>query len=350
MLKMPPMLNMLNKNSLKNMLTRRPIHRFSIAFILAVTSMFLFLGTASAQKQKKQSKRNKQNEYYTIKKMPIPAEVFLEVGAMTMMPDGRLAVSSRRGDIYMFKDPLRDDIDKVEAKLFAQGLHEVLGLSHRDNAVYATQRGEISRLTDADQDGFAELIETVTDEWGIDGDYHEYAFGSQFDDEGNMWVALCLTGSATSENKYRGWCVRVSPDGKVTPTCSGLRSPGGIGFNVDGECFYTDNQGPWNGTCTLKWLREGSFQGSPVGLPWFSEPAVQAVMGERPADPESGSRIMTEAAKIPQLEPPAIMFPYKKLGQSASGILCDKSEGKFGPFQNQMFVGDQTFSWVMRVD
>ena len=73
-------------------------------------------------------------------------------------------------------------------------------------------------------------------------------------------------------------------------------------------------------------------------------------MGKRPVDPKSGSRIMTEAAKIPEYVPTAILFPYRKMGQSASGIICDTSNGKFGPFQNQMFVGDQTFSWVMRVD
>ena len=44
----------------------------------------------------------------------------------------------------------------------------------------------------------------------------------------------------------------------MIPTTSGVRSPGGIGFNADGDVFYTDNQGPWNGTCSLKWLRPGS--------------------------------------------------------------------------------------------
>ena len=36
------------------------------------------------------------------------------------------------------------------------------------------------------------------------------------------------------------------------------------------------------------------------------------------------------------------------MGQAASGIACDVSDGKFGPFQNQLFVGDQTHSTVMR--
>ena len=59
---------------------------------------------------------------------------------------------------------------------------------------------------------------------------------------------------------------------------------------------------------------------------------------------------MTEAKKIPEYEPPCILFPYKKMGQSASGICCDTTGGKFGPFQNQLFVGDVTFSTIMRVD
>jgi len=59
--------------------------------------------------------------------------------------------------------------------------------------------------------------------------------------------------------------------------------------------------------------------------------------------------MMVEAKKIPQLEPPAVYFPYNKMGQSAAGIACDLSGGKFGPFQKQLFVGDQTHSTVMRV-
>jgi hypothetical protein len=52
---------------------------------------------------------------------------------------------------------------------------------------------------------------------------------------------------------------------------------------------------------------------------------------------------------VPQLEPTAVIFPYGKMGQSASGIDCDLSGGKFGPFAKQLFVGDQTHSTVMRV-
>jgi hypothetical protein len=229
---------------------------------------------------------------------------------------------------------------------FASGLHEVLGLSYRDGWLYATQRCDVTRLKDANNDGRADLFEIFNEGWEITGDYHEYAFGSDFDHDGNLWVVLCLTGSFSSEAKYRGWCLRITPDGRTLPTCSGIRSPGGIGMNAAGDVFYTDNQGPWNGACSLKHLRPGSFQGHPGGNRWYE--ATDA-LGPRPQEPESGGRMMIEAKKIPQLEPPAVYFPYPKMGQSAAGVACDTTGGKFGPFQNQLFVSDQAHSTVMRV-
>jgi hypothetical protein len=205
----------------------------------------------------------------------------------------------------------------------------------------------VSRLKDEDGDGRADRFEVVSDAWEISGDYHEYAFGSKFDREGNLWVVLCLTGSFSSEVKFRGWCLRITPDGRAIPTTSGIRSPGGIGANALGDFFYTENQGPWNGACSLKWLRPGAFLGHPIGNKWYDLAAE--TMGPRPVEPTSGSRMMIEAQRIPQLEPPAVYFPYGKMGQSASGIACDLSGGKFGPFAGQLFVGDQTHSSVMRV-
>ena len=313
---------------------------------LLIFCTLIFAGLLDAQEKSKEELPTEE-DYYPMVEIPTPENVVLEVGAIDWMPDGRMAVSSRRGDIYMFSNPLAKDPANIKSKLYAEGLHEVLGLAYRNDWLYVTQRGEVSRLKDTDSDGKADIFETISDEWEINGDYHEYAFGSTFDKEGNIWVVLCLTGSFTSQNKYRGWCLRVDENGKTVPTCSGIRSPGGIGLNSEGDVFYTDNQGPWNGTCGLKWLRKGSFQGNPQGNGWYKETDA---MGKRPEEPKSGSRIMTEAKRIPELEPTAVLFPYRKMGQSASGIFTDMSDGKFGPFKKQMFVCDQTFSTVMRID
>ncbi len=284
-------------------------------------------------------------DYYRLVTLPIPPGEVLEVGGLCWTPEGRLAVSSRRGDIFQVTQPLGEPAE-MKFEKFAGGLHEVLGLAVRDGWLYATQRGEVSRLKDDNSDGRADVLQTFADGWEISGDYHEYALGSPFDREGNLWVVLCLTGSFNSDVLYRGWCLKITPDGEVIPTCSGLRSPGGIGMNHLGDMFYTDNQGPWNGTCSLKHLRPGSFQGHPGGNRWYE--ATDA-LGPRPPEPRSGGRLLAEAERIPQLEPPAVYFPYKRMGQSASGIVCDTSGGKFGPFHNQLFVGDQTNSTVMRV-
>lgn len=285
-------------------------------------------------------------DYYPLATVPIPDDVVLEAGALETTPDGKLAVSTRRGEIYLVSNALSDAPQPPKFERFAHGLHEILGLAYRDGWLYATQRGEVSRLKDVDHDGRADLFETVSDFWGINGDYHEYAFSSKFDRDGALWVALCLTGSFTSESKFRGWCFRVTPDGRATPVCSGIRSPGGLGVNAAGDMFYTENQGPWNGACSLKHLKPGAFLGHPAGLRWHEEAKMP---GPRPREPESGSRMVVEADKIPELLPPAVYFPYPKMGQSASGIACDVSEGRFGPFAGQLFVADQAASTVMRV-
>src|SRR6266850_3018877 len=302
-----------------------------------------------------QRDRNAEDDYYRLVRFPLQERIVLEAGALEFLPDGKLAVATRRGEIYLVDKPLAENPEDANFTLFASGLHEVLALAWRsapggglrDGWLYCVQRCEVTRLKDENQDGKADVFQTVSDNWGLTGDYHEYAFGSKFDKEGNLWVTLCLTGSFSSDALFRGWCLRITPDGKTIPTRSGLRSPGGVGANAAGDMFYSENQGPWNGACSLKWLRPGAFVGHPIGNKWYS--VTGGIMGEQPQEPQSGSRMMVEAKKIPQLEPPAVYFPYGKMGQSASGIACDLSGGKFGPFQEQLFVGDQTHSTVMRV-
>jgi hypothetical protein len=295
-------------------------------------------------------------EFYRIVPLPTPEEVALEAGALCFLGPDRLACATRIGDIWIAEGVL-GDTPQPRWKQFASGLHEVLGLAVRpgdpEGWIYATQRGELTRMRDTNGDGRADLFEDVGDPWEIDGDYHEYAFGSKFDRQGDLWVVLCLTGSFNSNNPYRGWCLKMSPDGKWTPICSGVRSPGGIGFNAEGDVFYTDNQGPWNGACKLQQLKPGAFVGHPGGNKWFDEPATKDAIAaaglQRPvADPVSQSRLYKEMKKIPELLPPAVYFPYPKMGQSAAGFAFDGT-GKFGPFKEQLFVGDQTQSLVMRV-
>ena len=124
---------------------------------------------------------------------------------------------------------------------------------------------EVSRIKDSDGDGRADVFETLGDGWGINGDYHEYAFGTRHDKNGDIWVVLCLTGSGKADDKspFRGWCMRVTPDGKTIPTGYGIRSPAESG-SITGRRFYCDNQGLWNGSSSLK-HSAGWVSGKPRG-------------------------------------------------------------------------------------
>ncbi len=208
----------------------------------------------------------KEEDHYPLTTFKIPEQISLEAGALEFLPDGRLAVGTRRGEVYLVSNVETAAADGLKFERFAHGLHEVLGLAWRDGWLYVVQRPEVSRIRDTDGDGVADEYETFCDDWGINGDYHEYAFGSKFDKEGNLWVVLCLTGSFSSEVPYRGWCLRINPQGKAIPTTSGVRSPGGIGANAVGDMFYTDNQGPWNGTCGLKCLQRACSSGTPAAI------------------------------------------------------------------------------------
>jgi glucose/arabinose dehydrogenase len=297
----------------------------------------LLFSTAHAQQQ---------SDYYLREEIPLPKGEVMELGSVALMPDRKIAVASRRGDLWICTGAYDDDLSKVTWRKFAEGLHEPFGMFWKDGWLYLTQRPEVTRIKDSDNDGLADTFETVNSDWSIKGDYHEYAFGSTPDKNGDMWVVLCLTGSFSADVPWRGWCVRVTPEGKMIPTCSGIRSPGGIGFNAEGDCFYTDNQGVWNGSSSLKWLKPGSFQGNPDGNKFYD---LAPAMGKRPVSPNDGSRVETERRRIKELIPPAVVFPHAKVGHSPTGIVADTTGGKFGPWEKQVYVGEQTKSEVQRV-
>jgi glucose/arabinose dehydrogenase len=65
--------------------------------------------------------------------------------------------------------------------------------------------------------------------------------------------------------------MRIFEDGRMEPWATGLRSPCGLGM-IDGELFYTDNQGDWMGSGGIVHLKKGAFAGHPAGLRWAGQP------------------------------------------------------------------------------
>lgn len=283
-------------------------------------------------------------KYYKLVEVPLPAELAIEAGSFEVMPDGnQLAIATRRGDIFLAEGAF-DEYPEPRFRKFAEGLDEIFGIAYRDGAFIATQQSELTRITDVDGDGRADRFDTLSDAWGF-RNYHEFAFGSKPDAEGNIWVALCLSESYNSKVPFRGWCLKITPDGKTVPVCSGIRSPCGIGPNEHGVMFYAESQGPWNGSCSLKVLEPGGFMGHPISFNWYE---LAPELGPAPVEPNTPSRLEIERQRVKELVPYAVVFPYIRMGRSISGFEVDRTGGKFGPFSNQIFIGDFSLGVVMR--
>lgn len=286
---------------------------------------------------------SRERAYYRIVSLPIPEELVVEAGAFAQMPDGRIAVGTRHGDIY-FVSGIDDTKPEPSFELFASGLDEIFGLEPALDGLLVTQSCEVTLLTDSDGDGQADRFDTICADWGYEN-YHEYAFGSGPDKDGNVHVALGLSYSYESRALFRGWVLRITPEGETVPIASGLRSPGGLGPNETGDLFYIESQGPWNSACSLKAVSEGSFHGHPVSFNWYP---YAPNLGEAPNKPESGGRLVDELERVPELTPYAVVFPYIRMGRSIMGFTVDQTGGKFGPFENQMFLGDFSLSLILR--
>jgi hypothetical protein len=292
--------------------------------------------------------------HYRLVTVPIPSGVVLEVGGLGFRPDGRLLACTRRGEVWLISHPEAEDAGQVKYKLFASGLHEPLGLLvDNQRTVYIVQRPELTRLVDRDGDDVADEFATVCDRWGVSGDYHEFAFGPARDQDGNFFVTLNVGfgGGHQSKSPWRGWCVKITPAGRLVPYATGLRSPNGINFSPEGDLFFTDNQGEWVASNKLHQVRKGEFYGHQAGLRWvkhspfagkFAETLPSGMLYDGQLGPEG-------IGGMPPVSPPAIWFPYGRMGQSASEPIWDTTAGKFGPFAGQCLVGDQTKSLVMRV-
>lgn len=343
--------------SLRNNIFYNTVVIFSIGFLLSHFSV-------TAQEAAKEE------DFFKIMRVSSPEGNILEVGGLCMLPDGNLAVTTRRGDIYIVENPTSP---RPYFRKFASGLHEVLGVAYKNGSLYCVQRGELTKLTDTNRDGKADVFETVY-AWPLSGNYHEYSFGPKIAPDGSFFVTLNLGFPGDwwhplSMVPWRGWALNIKEDGTMEPWAAGLRSPCGISM-IDGELFYTDNQGDWVAAGSIMPLKKGTFAGHPASLVWdtaanspvhvkqdqiFSKinPRMEFDKEGRPVKPQNiiNEKFLTKAdmkQSLPELQLPAVWLPHAVLGISTSEIV-KIPEGVFGPFAGQLLVGDQGQSILSRV-
>jgi glucose/arabinose dehydrogenase len=265
------------------------------------------------------------DKFYRLEHFPLPKEIDLRITGMDFLPNGDLAVCTWPGEIYIIRN-FQNDVRMATYHRFARGLMEPLGVKFHQGALYVVQKGELTRITDTDDNGEADKFETINSGWGFTGRYNAFAMGPVIDRSGNFFVFLGGNG-VFWDVPYMGWAVKISADGRtLEPFASGLRVPHGfITYGGNDDIFVTENQGNWIGACKLNHLQKGRFYGHPSAWPAPKE----------------------NFEKKTSFTPPAVWFPYT-LAKSTSGIDVINDEN-FGPFKGQMIVADYQNSIATRV-
>lgn len=305
---------------------------------------------------------------FTIEKMPNPPGVDPQIGGLDVLPDGKVVAAFHRGEVMVF-DPAAKSWKK-----FAEGLHEPLGLvAESPSSFLVMQRAELTRLKDTDGDGRADDYETVFDDFGMTGNYHEFAFGPAKGPDGSLYIGLNVAsngagiraeirgkwsdigdlnfeemihgdgwgkragkaGRMYARVPWRGWVLKISSDGKsMEPYASGFRSPDGIGVDQDGNVLVTDNQGDWRGTSPLHVVQKGGFHGHPASLVWQD--------GWDKGDPLKLPVAELEKMRVKE----SARFPQGDLANSPTQPVPFPES--WGPFAGQVLIGEMNQNRLVR--
>jgi cytochrome c len=249
-----------------------------------------------------------------------------KVGGIDQFPDGRLAVCTwdERGDVFIIDPKTR------QAKRFATGLAEPLGLKIVEGEIYVLQKQELTQLIDHDRDGVADEYKCISADWPVTANFHEFAFGLVYKD-GWFYFGLAVAinpGGSTTDPQIspdsdtlvgRGQIVRVQrATGKIESYAQGLRTPNGIGLTSAGEIYVTDNQGDWLPSSKLLHIKQGHFYGSNTNP--------------------------NHAWANKLVSPPIAWLPHGEIGNSPS----QPAECVVGPWKGQILHGDVTHGGIKR--
>ncbi|MGJ8691667.1 MAG: DUF7133 domain-containing protein [Thalassotalea sp.] len=309
-------------------------------------------------------------DYYVIKNIPVPKEINPQIGGLTVLKDGRIAAAFHAGEVAIYHP------EKSTWQIIAKGLHEPLGLMEEaSGALLIAQMPELTRLIDENGDGNIDFFQTVSDDFGMTGNYHEFTFGPARDSKGNYYISLNVAsnyagifthirgefnpiglsravmtdfrndewknvtrhkaGRMFSKAPYRGWIIKITPDGKTIPFASGFRSPNGLWVDAQDRLWVTDNQGDWLGTSTLYHVEEGKFYGHPASLVWKKD------WHKNPVE--------MSAQELKKLKTPAAaLFPHGELANSPTQPISTIAPEKFGLPTGELIIGDMNQARLIR--
>ncbi|RYY76517.1 MAG: hypothetical protein EOO52_03140 [Gammaproteobacteria bacterium] len=276
-------------------------------------------------------------------------EQLFEALGLALSDNETLVVGTRTAGIWR--------LVKGEWRLFAEGTFDSLGVLVEDKkglTIVAGQKAELTRISDTNGDGIADNYDTLFDAHSYHGNYHSYMHGPVRGSDGAFYININLAdgsdGSAYnaggkymgSAGGFAGWNIRVENNSKnevskFTPWANGLRSPAGLAKGPDGRLWYSENQGEFVGTSKIFVLEQNKFYGHPSSL--------VDLPGMTPDSPDITWNKVSDKRVAP-----IILLPHNKVANSPGNPAWDDTKGKFGPFTEQMLIGDQTQSNLLRVN
>ncbi|WP_342804865.1 family 16 glycoside hydrolase [Alteromonas sp. M12] len=266
-------------------------------------------------------------------------QVLFEPLGIAFTEQGSAYVSTRTSGVWKITDN--------NWQQFAEGIFDSLGVVvDSENTIVVGEKSGLTRLSDVNDDGWAESRVNLSDSFTFSSNYHEYLHGPIKTSANEYFYTLNLghglSGSYRAEGTmgtgggYRGWAMKVDANGNTIPYANGMRSPAGLAINADGKMYYTDNQGDFQGTSKLHVLKPNAYYGHPASL--------VDVPGKTPTSPDIQWDEMKGKRDLP-----VGLLPHGRAMNSPGSPVWDTTGGGFGPYKGQMFIGDQTKSNIFRV-
>lgn len=175
----------------------------------------------------------------------------MRMTGVDFLPDGRAAVSTLMGDVWLV-DGIDKDLDKIVWTRIAAGLHQTLGLIVKDGKILVVGRDQITRLHDLNGDDEADFYECVTNEYPI-ASGNSFALTLHQDRFGNLyWFTRSDDFGVT----------QFSEGSRPRSIGNGLRGTNGLGVSDDGQIvFSTVQEGRWTPASAIFEVGAGSYHG-----------------------------------------------------------------------------------------
>ncbi len=259
-----------------------------------------------------------------------PWSTWFRTSALDFFPDGRMAVATHGGDIWIVSG-IDDELLNLKWKRFAGGLYEAFGVRVVNGDVYVTCKDRITRLKDLNGDDEADFYESFNADTDVSTNFHAFNFDLQTDDEGNFYYAKSGHGA---DFALPGAVWKISPDGKYREVvCTGFRSPNGLGSMPGGRITVSDNQGQWIPASKICLTKPGKFYG---WVPTYSIPGKWS--------PDGGEIDIKAITPPTSFEQPLVWMPQEFDNSSGGQIWVD--DARFGPLAGHLLHTSFGKGWM----